>query len=52
MDPTFNKVTAFICILLKVVNFNEVTNRVIIELVCNMTIKPQEVVSVNDIENI
>ena len=35
-----------------VVNYNEVTERVYIELVCDWTIKPQELVSVNDIENV
>jgi hypothetical protein len=35
-----------------VINFNEVTERCYIELVCDWTIKPQELVSVNDIENV
>ena len=33
-------------------NYNEVTQRVYIEHVCDLPIKPQQLVSVNDIENI
>ena len=33
-------------------NYNEGTQRVYIELVCDLPIKPQQLVSVNDIENI
>ena len=35
-----------------VANYNEVTNRCYIELVCDWAVKPQELVSINDIENI
>jgi len=35
-----------------VVNHNTVTNRVYIELVCELPIKPQQLVSLNDIENV
>jgi len=34
-----------------VVNHNTVTDRVYIEHICDMPIKPQQLVSVNDIEN-
>ena len=39
-------------LIFNVVNFNEVTERCYIELVCDWTIKPQELVSINDIQNI
>jgi hypothetical protein len=35
-----------------VVNYNEVTNRVYIELVCDLSFKPQELVSIEDVENV
>ena len=38
--------------IFNVVNYNEVTERCYIELVCNLPIKPQELVSINEIQNI
>nr|WP_320022118.1 hypothetical protein [uncultured Draconibacterium sp.] len=36
----------------KVSNYNRVTQRCYIELICDLPIKPQELVSINDIENV
>lgn len=35
-----------------VVNYNESTQRVYIELICDWFLKPQELISINDIENL